>query len=184
MKKILALAAVLLLAASAAFAQLGTGTVNTNLNITVIPEAALTIQTPNTSLTSPGTLFSNYTGTTNFTYFVRTAVSGGVSHITLAVTTDFAGSGIVGPSVGSPLDAADLLTYVPTVPNPSKHGTSTVPSSAVSAALTSTAVTAFSTDARTDRGGVSSSVAWTLVNDPDYQTGSYTAVVTFTISLT
>jgi hypothetical protein len=45
-------------------------------------------------------------------------------------------------------------------------------------------VTAFSTDARTDRGGVSSSVAWTLVNDPDYQTGSYTAVVTFTISLT
>src|SRR5579872_7063885 len=78
----------LFLTTSFAYGQLGTTTGTTTLNVTVGAEAALTVAaTPN--LTSTGTNFSNYTGTTSLTYFIRTTASGGSGNIQLEVTTDF-----------------------------------------------------------------------------------------------
>jgi hypothetical protein len=47
-----------------------------------------------------------------------------------------------------------------------------------------TNVATFGTDAHSSISGNSASVAWSLTNDPTYQTGPYTATVTFTISVT
>ena len=45
-------------------------------------------------------------------------------------------------------------------------------------------VATFAPDAHSARAGNSGSVAWTLVNDPAYETGTHTATVTFTVSAT
>ena len=179
MKKYLPLAA-LLLTAPLAHAQLGTSTVTSNLNLTVAPEAALTIQTANTNLTSPGTNFTGYTGTTNFTYFVRTTKSGGSGSITLQITTDFAGAS--GPSVASPPTASDKLNYSCTVPAAASGTVTPCTGPLTSSTTAATNVASFGADTRSPKAGVASSVSWDLSNDPLYQTGSYTAVVTFTIS--
>ena len=179
MKKILLLAVIVLLTGPFAHAQLGTATVTSNMNVTVGAESALTIQSANTNFSAP-TLFSNYTGTTNFTYFVRTTKTGGSGTITLQITTDFGPSG--GPSVASPPTASDKLTYNCTVPAASS-GTVTACTGPVTASTSaSTNVATFAADTRTNTAGVSSSISWTLTNDPLYQTGSYTAVATFTVS--
>jgi hypothetical protein len=176
MKRILVFAAALLLAASTAFAQLGTTTVTNNLQVTPVAEAALTIGATATTLTSPGTNFSNYTGTTNFTYFIRTSQTGGTGSIVLQVTSDFAPAG--GPSVASPA-TGDALTYTCTVSSP---GTACTGSLTASTSGT-TSVATFSAAAHSAKSGNSASVTWTLPNDPQYQTGNtYTATVTYTIS--
>ena len=66
----------LLLVASLAHAQSGTTNPTNNVNLTVAAEAGLTIA-GDANLTSVGTNFSNYTGTTNFTYFIRTGAASG-----------------------------------------------------------------------------------------------------------
>jgi hypothetical protein len=178
MKKILALAAALLWAASLAYAQLGTTTVTNNLTVAPVAEAALTIGGSATLLTSSGTNFSDYTGTTPFTYFIRTTKSGGTGTINLKVTTDFSTGTGGAPSVASPPDASDTLKYTPTVSSP---GTAASAGQTASTSTT-TPVATFGTDAHSVKAGNSASVAWDLSNDPLYPTGSYTATVTFTIS--
>ena len=111
----------LLLAASTAFAQLGTSPYTTTLNLTVGPEAALTVAN-NTTLASTGTNFNPYTGSTALTYFIRTTKTGGTGNITLTVTTDFTGANN-GPSLVSPPTAGDALTYTPTVAAPGTAAT-------------------------------------------------------------
>jgi hypothetical protein len=184
MKKILTLAAALLLTASLAHAQLGTSQGTTTVTLTVSAEAALNVNTSSTSLTSAGTNFSNYTGTTTLTYYVRTTLSGGSGSITLKVTTDFACTGTgctnTGPSVGSPPSTGDKLAYTCTL-----SGVGTACSgSQTSSTTTSTSVATFSANAHTVTfpGGDTATTAWTLTNDPKYQTGSYSATVTYTIS--
>jgi hypothetical protein len=182
MKKILALAAALLLATSLAYAQLGTTAPTGTVKVIVNAEAALTIQTTALTLNQTGSNFADYTGTTLFTYFVRTTQSGGTGTITLEVTTDFSGGGGNSPSVASPPTPSDHLYYSCNVPNPTS-GTSTQCTGPVNSSTTSaTNVTTFSADARSPKAGVASSVIWGLSNDPLYQTGSYTATVTYTIS--
>lgn len=185
MKKLLPLVAVtLLFTASLAVAQIGASTQPTNLNVTVSAEASLTMQTANTGLTSSGTNFSDYTGTTNFTYFVRTTKVGGGGSITVQITTDFGPAG--GPSLASWPTAGDTLKYTCSVPAASS-GTVTPCSGSQTAVLTPTPATnvaSFGADTRSPKAGVASSVSWDLSNDPLYQTGSYTAVATFTISAT
>lgn len=181
MKKILYFVAVaLLLTAPIARAQLGTTTGTTTLNVTVAAEAALTVAaTPN--LTSTGTNFSSYTGTTGLTYFIRTTAAGGSGFIKLEVTTDFSPAG--GPSVATPPTLGDALNYTCTVANPGNNGTATPCASPTTASTTAqTSVATFGTDNRSLIGGNSASVAWTLTNDPKYKTGAYVATVTFTIS--
>ena len=66
----------------------------TNLQLTVGPEAALTVTTGTTALATTGTNFTiPYTGTTNFTYQIRTSKTSGTGSITSKVTTDFGAYG-------------------------------------------------------------------------------------------
>jgi hypothetical protein len=161
--------------ANAQFATTGT----TIVSVAIAPEAALQINTATSTLAAAGTTFNNnYTGTTSLTYKVRTTKVGGSGTITLKVTTDFSPAG--GPSVLTPPTAGDTLAYTCTL---------TAPGTACSGSQTSsttagTAVGTFGADAKSASAGNGGSVAWTLTNDPQYSTGTYTATVTFTISAT
>ena len=166
MKKTLLIAAVLMLTATFAHAQLGTTATTGQLTLTVGAEAGLTVNTATTTLASAGTNFSPYTGTTNLTYYVRTTKVGGSGTIVLKVTTDFAGAG--GPSVGTPPTAGDALKYTCTVSAPGTACVGTITSSTAA----TTSVATFGTDAHSTFAGNTSSVAWALTNDPLYATGS------------
>ena len=171
---VLAVLAVLCMS-SLSYAQFAsTGT--TTLSVTVGTEAAIQIDTASTTLGTSGGNFGNpYTGTTNFTYKVRTTQSSGTGSITLKVTTDFSGTG--SPSVGSPVNG-DLLTYTC-----SNTGVGTACSSAQTASTSaSTNVVTFGANAKSTSAGDHGSVAWSLTNDPAYATGTYNATVTFTVS--
>jgi hypothetical protein len=178
MKKILTLAAALLVTASLAHAQLGTSSGTTTVSVTVGAEAALTAITGTTALTSTGTNFTNYTGTTSLTYYVRTTQSGGSGSITLKVTSDFSPAN--GPSVTTPPSTGDKLAYTCTISGAGTACTGSVTSSTSS----STNVVTFGAGAHTVTfpGGDTATTAWTLTNDPKYYTGSYSATVTYTIS--
>lgn len=172
------LAFALLASAGTARAQFAT-TGTTTVSVAIAPEAALQINTSTSTLTAAGTTFNaNYTGSTSLTYKVRTTKVGGSGTITLKVTTDFSPAG--GPSVGTPPTAGDTLAYTCTL---------TAPGTACSGSQTSsttagTPVGTFGTDAKSASAGNGGSVSWTLTNDPQYSTGTYTATVTFTISAT
>jgi hypothetical protein len=155
------------------FAASGTTTVS----VTVGPEAALQINTTTTTLTA-ASVFSNYTGTTNFSYKVRTTQTSGAAHIQLEVTSDFSPSG--GPLVATPPTAGDALAYTCSVSSPATSCSGSQTSSTASA----TGVATFGAGASSALAGNSGSVGWTLTNDPTYQTGAYSATVTFTISAT
>ncbi len=175
----MAIGAILLagLGASSAFGQTFATTGTTTLNVTVAPEAALAINTASTALTTPGVgLFADYTGTTSFTYKIRTAQTSGAGHIALQITSDFSGSG--GPSVGAPPTTGDALKIACT----SAKGT--VCASATPALVSNpTTVVSFGPDVHSAKDGDAGSVTWTLTNDPAYKTGDYTATATFTISV-
>ena len=180
-KSISILVLVLLFTASLARGQSTSGA--TTINVTVAAEAALTVTTGTTNLTSTGTTFNNYTGTTNLTYFIRTTAAGGTGNIVLQVTSDFNPAG--GPAGGTPPTAGDTLAYTCTVANPGNNGTATACSGSVTSSTSAqTSVASFGADARSLKGGNSALAAWTLTNDPKYKTGSYSATVTFTISAT
>jgi len=178
MKKTLLAAVVLLLSASLAGAATVTATGTTTLSVTVQNEASITITNGSTTLAATGTVFNPYTGTTNFTYKIRTSQTGGSGSIVLQVTTDFSGTG--SPSVGTPPNTGDALTYTCTT------ASGTACSSAITASTTAqTNVATFGTDGHSvSTSGDAGSVAWSLTNDPKYKTGTYTATATFTISAT
>ena len=159
---------ILALAVPAAFGQTFAGTGTTTLSIAVGPEAAISVTEASTPLSMGAGLFSDYTGTTNFTYKIRTSKTGGTGSITASV----AEFGEGGPSL-----AAGDLKYTCTVSAP---GTGC--SSDVTAATAGTNVAGFGANARSAKSGNSGSVSWTLVNDPQYETGTHTSVVTFSIS--
>ena len=166
--------AVLLVVTPAAFGQFAaSGT--TNVKVTVAAEAAISVNSA-TPLTSVGTLFANYTGSTSFSYKVRTKATGGSGAITAQVTTDF--SPVGGPSVATPPTAGDTLSYGCSV-----SGVGTACSGSVTASTTAaTSVATFGTNARSTKAGDSGTLSWVLVNDPQYQTGDYQATVTLSIS--
>lgn len=148
------------------------------MSVTIQPEAAIRIDTAVTTLTSTGTSFSNYTGTTAYTYKIRTLASGGSGTIQLQVTADFSPAN--GPSVASPPTAGDQLTYTCTVASPGTACTGTQVASTTAA----TSVATFGAAASSVAAGNTGSLSWTLTNDPLYRTGSYTATTTLTISAT
>jgi hypothetical protein len=106
---------IVLFGTSLAHAQLGTTTATTTLNVTVSAEAALTVGA-STNLASTGSNFSNYTGSTSLTYFIRTSQSSGTGSIVVEVTSDFSPAG--GPSVATPPTAGDALKYTCTASQP------------------------------------------------------------------
>ena len=159
----------------AQFASSGT----TTLSVTIAPEAALQINTSTTTLTSAGATFNqNYTGTTSFTFKIRTTKAAGTGSVSLKVTTDFSPSG--GPSVLTPPTENDALAYTCSL-----TGLGTACSGSQTASTTSTTpVGTFGANATSASAGNSGSVSWTLTDDPQYSTGTYTATVTFSISAT
>ena len=178
MRKMLGTVLLGLLGVSSLFAQFNT-TGNTSLSVSVASEAAIRVDTATTNLTTAGTFFTDYTGTTNFTYKIRTTKVGGSGSVTLKITSDF--SPVGGPSVAAPPDPTDTLAYACTVSAPG----SACAGSQTSSTTADTSVAAFGANARSTKAGTGgNSVAWTLTNDPQYETGSFSATATFTISAT
>jgi hypothetical protein len=152
-----------------------TGT--TNISVTVSPEASIVINTSTTSLAA-ATTFANYTGSTAFTYKVRTSAASGSGNIQLEVSSDFTPGN--GPSVASPPSAGDRLSYVCTVAAPA----TACSGSQNASTITQTPVASFGAGVASAASGNSGTVSWSLTNDPVYKPNSYAAVVTFTISAT
>ena len=178
MKKLMAPVLLGLLSAGSMFAQFAP-TGNTSLQVNVASEAAIQVDTATTNLTTVGTIFNDYTGTTNLTYKIRTTKVGGSGSITLQVTSDFSPAG--GPSVASPPTAGDTLAYTCTVAAP---GTA-CGGSQTSSTTAATGVATFGANAHSVKPGTGgNSVNWTMSNDPLYETGSFSATATFTISAT
>src|SRR5689334_9451173 len=96
----LALAVILAgLGAVSAFGDSATGT--TTVSVNVAAEASITVDTATTSLTSSG-IFGDYTGTTSYSYRIRTTKVGGSGTVVLKITSDFNAGG---PSVTTPPSA-------------------------------------------------------------------------------
>jgi hypothetical protein len=147
----------------------------TTLQVVVGPEAALTVTTGTTNLTTASTTFAdNYTGTTALTYMIRTTKVGGSGSITVKITADFGPAG--GPSVAAPA-SGDAMTYNCTVSAPG-----TACTGPVTAATSATSVATFGANGNSAKAGNSASLAWILPDDPAYTTGTYQATATFTIS--
>ena len=177
-----ALAAVALIAGQAyAFGQFaGNGT--TTLSVAVAAESAISITSATTNLTEAtgsGIFGARFTGTTNFSYKVRTTTTGGSGSITVKITADFAAGG---PSVATP-PTGDAMTYSCTAAASATACTGPITASTT----TATTVATFATNAHSTAGTGSSdagTLIWTLPNDPVYKTGTYTATATLTISAT
>ena len=178
MRKLMASVLLVHLGTGSLFAQFGP-TGNTTLQVNVASEAAIQVDTATTNLTAAGTAFNDYTGTTNFTYKIRTTKVGGAGSITLQITSDFSPAG--GPSVASPPSAGDALAYTCTVAG---SGTA-CGGSQTSSTTAATGVAAFGANAHSSKNGTGgNSVNWTLTNDPVYETGAFSGTATFTISAT
>jgi hypothetical protein len=174
MKKLLVLVSVMMLAASLSFAQ-GTGSENVTLNLTVAPEATITLGT--TAGFGSSTTFSAYTTNTPYTYSIRTTKTGGSGSITVAFGgTDWSGTG--GPKIVSPPTASDYLSFTSTATAPATAATGSTNIVSTSASYT---VATFGTNAL-GAGITGNQVNWSLVNDPLYAQGSYSITATFTIS--
>jgi hypothetical protein len=177
MRKLLGPVILGLLSSVSLFAQFGpTGT--TTLQVVVATEAAIQVDTATTNLTSAGS-FADFTGSTDYTYKIRTSQVGGTGAITVQITSDFAPAG--GPSVAAPPSPGDSLDFTCTAVAPATGCAGTQAASTVAA----TNVATFGADARSAlAGNGGNSVDWTLTNDPQYATGTYNATATFTISAT
>jgi hypothetical protein len=156
----------------------GQNTGTTQLSMTVAPEASITINSPTTTLgTTAGTFGAPFTGSTGFSYKIRTNKAGGSGTVMVQITTDFS-AGTTGPSVAAPPTAGDALTYTCTAA-PSGSACS---SAQTASHATATNVISFGNNAHSTLAGDAGSVAWSMTNDPLYETGTYTATATFTIA--
>ena len=165
MKRILTFLTIAALAAAGLLAQ---DSGSSTLNLTVGPEAAFSAAFVATTLTAANTKFGGYSGTTNFSYKIRTTESTGSGTITVQ-NTDFAAGG---PTINSDL----TFTCTDTA-----SGTPCAGSAAASdtAAVT---VVSFGAGVHSADAGDSGSVGWILADRPAYKTGSYSSTATFTIS--
>jgi len=130
------------------------------------------------SLTPAGGVFSPYAGSMTLRYLVRTTPGGSGGNVTVQATGDFNPAG--GPTVSS----AGLAVSC----SGATLGTPCAGQNPVGLA-SSTNLVAIPPSACTGGGGACSegspntvSLDFSMANDPSYETGSYTAVVTFTIS--
>jgi len=160
---ILALAVAALAIAPMAFGA-DTASKASTLGVTVLPEASFTAVDTATTLTKSDTLFGAYTGTTNFTYKIRTQASGTITVMVTAFGTD-------GPAVAD-------LSFVNTAP------TSGIPvtTSAVASTSIAGAVVGFGADAHSADTGDSGTSVWTLADRTGIKAGAYTSTATYTIA--
>jgi hypothetical protein len=130
-------------------------------------------------LIGSGTLFAAFSGGTSVNYRIRTSASGGGT-ITAKASSDFSPAG--GPTI-----TANVLSYTC---SGATLGTACSGQQTVSTTA-QTPVATIPSAACTGGGGACSasnpnsvSLSFVLVNDPQYQTGTFSAVLTFTISAT
>ena len=171
-----ALVVALLILATCFQALADIGTATQTLNVVLIPAGKVSIPS-GFSLTTTGTTFNAYRGTLRVSYRFRTAQGGGGS-ISLRAGSDFLPSG--GPSI-----ASGALVYSC---GPAGLGVPCAGPQTVSTTL-STAVVAIQESACTGGGGSCSAVdpatvelQFTLDNSPEYETGSYSSSLVFTVS--
>ena len=168
MKRIMlfAVAAAVIAVAPHAMAQ-STDSGTSTLSVSFGPEASISITNATTTMSKTGTKFEAFTGTTNFSYKIRTTQSSGTGSITVQVTNFSTG----GPAVAD-------LSYTCT------DTASGTPCSSSTGASTSsgTNVVSFVADAHSADGGDQASVSWTLVDRTGIKTGAYTSTATYTIS--
>ena len=141
---------------------------NSTLGVTVGAEASFTTVDAATSLTHSGTNFASYTGTTNFTYKLRTTTSGGTGSITVALTTFATNGPLLADLSFACTDAVTLGT----------------PCSSTVSSTSAQNVISFGADKHSADAGNAGTTVWTLVDQPTTKTGSYTSTATFTISST
>jgi hypothetical protein len=164
--------------------QAATLTATQTLKAVISPLGGLfSFQNSSVTLAKSGTTFSNFTGSLTIQYDARTTQSTGGGYITVEATADFTPAG--GPSIASPPSTGDALTYTCSGATLGANcsGTQTV------STTTSTNVVTFSASECTGGGGSCSSSSpntvtlnFTLTDDPNYKTGSYSATLKFTIS--
>jgi hypothetical protein len=148
-----------------------TAAINFNSKLTVGGSVAL----------SPGaSKFSSFQAALPISYWVRSTPGGTGGAVTAKVTSDFT-------PVGGPTVASGALQYTCTA---ATYGTACSGTQDLST-TTSTPVLTLPKSACTGGGGVCSTtdpntinLNFTLTDSPAYPTGSYSAVVTFTISAT
>jgi len=138
------------------------------------------------TLSKAGTLFGSYTGTVTVQYRARTTAATGTGSITVKMTTDFTPTG--GPSVATPPTAGDALTYTCTG---ATLGSNCAGTQTVSTGVGTNVVTAIPAASCTGGGSPCTTadpntvnLKFSLTDDPKYKTGSYSATLTFTISVT
>src|ERR1035441_897132 len=172
------LAAALVFALPVATCPGATGTATETLNALIYPIAKLTVPS-SVSLTAGAAKLSPFQASLPVTYRARTTPTGGGT-MTLQVTSDFSPAG--GPSA-----ASGALTYTCTSAN---LGTACSGAQTASTTL-QTPVLTLPASACTGGGGACSAqdpnsltLNFTVVDDPRYDTGSYSAKVTFIISAT
>jgi len=159
-------------------------TTTQTLTAVISPEGGFFSLTSNVSLTKNGSIFTNFTSSpVAIQYCARTTQSTGGGNITVKATADFSPSG--GPSIASPPSTGDGLTYTCSTATLGQACTNT-PTVSTTTAMN---VVAFapsecssSTCGSSNRNTVT--VTFYLTDDPKYNTGSYSATLTFTISAT
>lgn len=160
-KIVLTIAAAALAIAPAAFAE------DSTVSVVVGPEASFVSHSNTTTMSKGNTTFGAYSGTTNFTYKIRTTTSGGTGAITVLVTA----FGANGPVVAD-------LAYTCTAASGSACG------STAASTETASPVVTFGADAHSADAGDAGTAAWTLADRTAMKTGTYTSTATFTISAT
>ena len=181
-RKAIVLGCMLMICAVCGWGQ-GTAT-DTSHSLTVNTSAAGKLHVVQTTATfiRGAALFSAYSTTVTLQYYART-LSGG--QITIQATSDFAscGSPATAPSV-----ACNAVQYTC---GSASFGTACVSTQTLSTASSTPVITLPNSSGCTNGGSpcgaanpYSVPLSFTLSNDPNYQTGTYTAVVTFTISAT
>ena len=157
---LLLIAAAALAIVPAAFAETST------ISVLVGPEASFVSNSATTTMSKGNTTFGDYTGTTDFTYKIRTTTGGGTGSITVLVTA----FGANGPVVGD-------LAYTCTAASGTACATSTPASTTVASS-----VVAFAADIHSADAGDAGTAVWTLADRTIMKTGTYTSTATFTIS--
>jgi hypothetical protein len=157
----------------------GSGSTTQAMTAAINPIAALIVGA-SAALIPGAARFWPFQVTLPISYWARTTPTGTGATITAQVTSNFAPAG--GPSA-----ASGALQYTCTA---ATYGTACSATQTASTA-SQTPVLNLPTSACTGGGGACSAAAlntvdlnFTLTDDPTYQTGSYSAVVTFTISAT
>jgi len=158
-------------------------TVTQTLQASIIPLSGLITITSPLALTRTGATVNGLTGNITLTYRTRTSQGTGQGFITVKATADFTPAG--GPSITHPASAGDKFTYTCGV---TTLGT---PCSGIQMVSTTSATNVLSIGSSACTGGGapcsttdpnSVYVTFTLTDDPEYKTGSYSATLTWTIS--